>query len=162
MTWGDIAELLGREHRRLEPSSAEMRSLFPNPERAPVAFLELERSTNDSVEAAVRQFSLGRGWPTLTMAERAMVCFRLAFAGPLADLLEVQPARRTGAPEPEAAASPEEDEERLGWLMLYAWEQVGFRGLHESLKRLLGDRGGEDGGGAADKEASPRSGVTGQ
>ncbi len=63
--------------------------------------------------------------------ERTMLCFRLKFAASLASLLAEQPAPWSDKTE------SQHDENRLGWLMLFAWEQEGFSTLHENLGRLI-------------------------
>jgi hypothetical protein len=101
-------------------------------------FLSHERETNKAVEVAVRQFAAERTWPALSPLARTMLCFRLEFAASLAKLLGEQPAPWTDS------AESQKDEDRLGWLMLFAWEQEGFPTLHENLARLIPAR--EDSG----------------
>ncbi len=67
--------------------------------------------------------------------ERTMLCFRLEFAAALAGLLAEQPAPWTDS------AEAQHDEQRLGWLMLFAWEHEGFSLLHENLGRLIPTKG---------------------
>ena len=55
----------------------------------------------------------------------------LGFAASLAGLLAEQPAPWTDS------AELHNDENRIGWLMLFAWEQEGFSTLHENLDRLI-------------------------
>jgi hypothetical protein len=60
-----------------------------------------------------------------------MLCFRLEFAVSLACLLAEQPAPWTDSEE------SQHDENRIGWLMLFAWGEQGFSRLHENLGRLV-------------------------
>ena len=106
-------------------------SFFSFPERLPTAFLSCERETNQAVELAVRQFAANRTWPAMSPIERTMLCFRLEFAAALAGLLAEQPAPWMDT------AEVQHVEQRLGWLMLFAWEQEGFSLLHENLSRLI-------------------------
>jgi hypothetical protein len=63
--------------------------------------------------------------------KRTMLCLRLEFAASLASLLAEQPAPWTDR------AESQHDENQLGWLMLFAWEQQGFSTLHGHLSRLI-------------------------
>lgn len=106
-------------------------SFFTRPEQVAATFLSHERDTNQAVEVAVRQFAAHRTWPVMSPLERTMLCFRLEFAASLASLLAEQPAPWSDK------AESQHDENRLGWLMLFAWAQEGFSTLHENLGRLI-------------------------
>ena len=110
-------------------------SFFPSPEHLPATLLSRERETNRAVEVAVREFAGHRTWPSMTPLERTMLCFRLEFAASLAGLLAEQPAPWTDS------AESQHDENRIGWLMLFAWEQEGFSTLHDNLARLIPTEG---------------------
>lgn len=109
-------------------------SFFPSLEQVASTFLSHEQNTNQAVEVAVRQFAASRKWPAMSPLERTMLCFRLEFAASLATLLTEQPPPWVDSEE------SQHDEERLGWLMLFAWEQEGFSTLHENLGRLIAVR----------------------
>ena len=134
MDWPQIAELCEIEVQRLRSQLPDVCTFFPEPSEVASAFLAYERDTNDAVEAAVRQFAVSRAWPKLSPTERLMLGFRLDFAVGLASLLAQQPAPWTDS---EDAAH---DENRIGWLLLFAWQQEGFSTLHESLIQLLPPR----------------------
>lgn len=110
-------------------------SFFPSPAQLPETLLSQERDTNQAVEVAVRQFAAHRTWPEMSRIERTMLCFRLEFAAALAGLLAEQPAPWMDS------AEAQHDEQRLGWLMLFAWEHEGFSLLHENLSRLMPAKG---------------------
>ena len=110
-------------------------SFFFNPEQVAATFLAHERQTNQAIEVAVRQFAAHRTWPSMTSLERTMLCFRLEFAASLAGLLAEQPAPWTDS------AESQHDENRIGWLLLFAWEQEGFSALHDNLARLIPAKG---------------------
>jgi hypothetical protein len=131
MDWPQIAELCCSELQRFRSDLPQPSSFVPAPERTAETFLELERITNQAVEVAVRQFAMHRNWPAMSPLERTMLCFRLEFACSLASLLAEQPAPWTDCEE------SQDDERRLGWLMLFAWEQYGFSSLHKNLDCLI-------------------------
>jgi hypothetical protein len=131
MNWKEIAELCQRELDRMRADLPAIASFFALPEQVAATFLSHERDTNQSVEAAVRQFAAHRAWPVMSPIERTMLCFRLEFAASLASLLAEQPAPWCDK------AESQHDENRIGWLMLFAWEQEGFSTLHENLSRLI-------------------------
>jgi hypothetical protein len=130
MNWGEIAELCHAESRRIRRELPGMATFFPPRCDIAETFLALERENNDVVGIAVRQFAMHRTWPKMTGVERAMLCFRLDFAATLANLLFEQPAPWTDVED------QGDDEERLGWLMLFAWEHQGFSALHDNLGRF--------------------------
>ena len=134
MDWSQIAGLCQTELERLRADLPATSSFFPSPEQVATAFLSHERDTNQAVEVAVRQFAAHRTWPVMSPLERTMLCFRLEFAASLASLLAEQPAPWTDS------AESQHDENRIGWLMLFAWEQEGFSTLHENLGRLIPHR----------------------
>lgn len=109
-------------------------TLFPDARDVPQAFLAYESATNDTIEVAIRQFAEYRTWPKLTPIERIMLSFRLEFAVSIGSLLCEQPAPWEDA---ETADASRNTEDRLGWLLLFAWGQHGFTGLHDNLRRLL-------------------------
>jgi hypothetical protein len=135
MDWPEIAALCQTELERIRAELPVPVSFFPCPDQLPEAFLSRERDTNQAVEVAVRQFAAHRTWPAMSAVERTMLCFRLEFAAVVAGLLAEQPAPWTDS------ASAQHDEQRLGWLMLFAWEQEGFSLLHENLGRLIPGKG---------------------
>jgi hypothetical protein len=63
-----------------------------------------------------------------------MLCFRLEFAAALAGLLAEQPAPWADISE------TQNDEHRISWLLLFAWEQEGFSLLHDNLDRAAGSQ----------------------
>lgn len=136
MDWGDISELCGQELEAKRALLPPLTSFFPNPERLADTLLTLESETDQAVHAAVNQFAESRTWPQLADKQETLLCFRLEFAAQIADLLFQQPAPWTDSPD------SQHDEERLGWLMLFAWHQVGFQWLYETLARMLGDKSG--------------------
>jgi hypothetical protein len=131
MNWGEIAELCHNESQRIRLELPGMATFLP--QRCDIAetFLALEHETNDVVGVAVRQFAAHRTWPKMTALERNMLCFRLEFAAAVASLLFEQPAPWTDVED------QGDDEERIAWLMLFAWEHQGFSALHENLARLF-------------------------
>jgi len=131
MDWPQIAALCQTELERLRADLPPASIFFPNPGQVAATFLLHERDTNQAVEIAVRQFAAHRTWPVMSPLERTMLCFRLGFAASLAGLLAEQPAPWTDS------AESQYDENRIGWLMLFAWEQEGFSTLHENLDRLI-------------------------
>jgi hypothetical protein len=131
MDWPEIAGLCQTELQRLRADLPSASSFFPNPERVAATFLSHERDTNEAVEVAVRQFAAHRTWPRLSSLEGTMLCFRLEFAASLASLLAEQPAPWADSTE------SQHDENRIGWLLLFAWDQEGFSTLHENLGRLI-------------------------
>jgi hypothetical protein len=132
MNWGEIAELCHTESRRIRRDLPSMATFISTGSDVAETFLARESETNDVVVVAVRQFAMHRTWPKMTVLERAMLCFRLDFAANLASLLFEQPAPWTDVED------QGDDEERLGWLMLFAWEHQGFSSLHDNLQRLVG------------------------
>ena len=135
MDWSEIAGLCQTELERMRADLPAPGSFFPSPDRLPAAFLSCEQETNQAVEVAVRQFAAHRTWPVMSPIERTMLCFRLELAAALAGLLAEQPAPWTDS------AGAQHDEQRLGWLMLFAWGQEGFSLLHETLGRLIPSEG---------------------
>ena len=131
MTWGDLAERCAGELERVRAGLPELSTFFPVASTAAVTLVEHEQATDEAVSAAVRQFASDGTWPQLTGLERTMLSFRLEWAASLASLLEEQP----GTSEP---SEPVGDENHLGWMMLFAWDQVGFPRLQETLERFLG------------------------
>lgn len=131
MDWNEIAELCQKELVRIRADLPAAASFFARPEQVAATFLSHERDTNQVVEVAVRQFAAHRTWPVMSPLERTMLCFRLEFAASLASLLAEQPAPWSDKTE------SQHDENRIGWLMLFAWEQEGFSTLHENLGRLI-------------------------
>ena len=134
MDWTQIAGLCQTELERLRADLPPAASFFASPEQVAATFLLHERDTNQAIEAAVRQFAAHRTWPVMRPIERTMLCFRLEFAASLASLLAEQPAPWTDSTE------AQHDENRIGWLMLFAWGQEGFSTLHENLGRLIPSR----------------------
>jgi hypothetical protein len=135
MDWSEIAGLCQTEFERMRAELPAPVSFFPSPEQLPDTLLSREQETNQAVEIAVRQFAANRTWPTMSPIERTMLCFRLEFAAAIAGLLAEQPPPWTDS------AEAQHDEQRLGWLMLFAWEQEGFSLLHENLGRLVPPKG---------------------
>ena len=135
MNWSEIAGLCQTELQRLRAELPSSGSFFPAPEQLPADFLSRERETTQAVEIAVRHFAAHRTWPAMSPIERTMLCFRMDFAAALAGLLAEQPAPWSDSSE------AQHDENRLGWLLLFAWEQEGFSLLHENLGRLIGTEG---------------------
>jgi hypothetical protein len=131
MNWQEIAGLSQTELERLRADLPASSSFFPSPEQVAATFHSHERDTNKAIEAAVRRFATHRTWPVMSPLERTMLCFRLEFAASLASLLGEQPAPWTDS------AESQHDENRIGWLMLFAWDQAGFSTLHENLDRLI-------------------------
>jgi hypothetical protein len=131
MDWPQIAELCQTELQRLRADGSDFAVFFPVAHEVPMTFLGHERDTNEAVEVAVRVFAAHRSWPPLSPVERMMLCFRLDFAASLATLLAQQPAPWTDAED------SDHDEERIRWLMLFAWENEGFSTLHDNLRRLI-------------------------
>lgn len=131
MDWRQISELCQAELQRLRADLPEPSLFISSPEQTVATFFELEQSTNQKVEVAVRQFAAKRTWPALSVVERTMLSFRLEFAASLSYLLSEQPAPWIDSD------SLQHDEQRLGWLMLFAWEHEGFSTLHENLGRLI-------------------------
>ncbi len=134
MDWPQIAELCETELQGLRYQLPEVYTFFPDAGEVASAFLSYERVTNDAVQVAIRQFAASRIWPELSPAERLMLTFRLDFAAGLAGLLAQQPTPWTDS------GDAAHDENRLGWLLLFAWEQEGFSSLHQNLARLLPPR----------------------
>jgi hypothetical protein len=120
MDWGNIAETLGNEYRRLLHGLPTFAALCAPDETPSAAFLRLEQSTTERVEYAIRCFAQDRQWPDLTATERLMLSFRVEFAGYLADWLAQQPQPSSDTEDPALF------EERVGWLMLFAWCHGGF------------------------------------
>jgi hypothetical protein len=131
MDWPQIAGLCQVELERLRAGLPAASSFFPSAQDVAETFLAHERDTNEVVEAAVQQFADERTWPAMSPLECTMLCFRLEFAASLANLLAQQPAPWTDN------AESQHDENRLGWLMLFAWDQEGFPVLHGNLGRLI-------------------------
>jgi hypothetical protein len=129
MQWGDIAELCGEECRRLQVSAPRLASYFPAGSNTANKLLEFERLNNEAVARAVRQFAQNRTWPELSELEKIMLGFRLEFAGLISQLLSEQPA-------PWTDNEADNVEERVGWLMLFAWENGGFDFMLGALKKL--------------------------
>jgi len=136
MDWPQIAGLCQTELERLRADLPPASSFFASPEQVAATFLSHERDTNQAVELAVRQFAAHHTWPVISPLERTMLSFRLEYAASLASLLAEQPAPWTDN------AESQHDENRIGWLMLFAWEQEGFSTLHENLGRLIPSRDG--------------------
>ncbi len=131
MDWRQISELCQVELQRLRAGLPQPSAFITKPEQVAASLLELEQRTAQAVAVAVRQFAADRTWPAISPVERTMLCFRLEFAASLAYLLAEQPK-----PWIDSEAS-QNDESRLGWLMLFAWEHEGFSMLHENLGRLI-------------------------
>lgn len=131
MNWKELAELCQTELERMRFGLPPVASFFQSSEHVASTFLARERETNQAVEIAIRQFAAHLTWPMMSALERTMLCFRLDFAASLATLLAEQPAPWTGD------GQAQHDENRLGWLMLFAWEQEGFSTLHKNLGRML-------------------------
>jgi len=131
MDWPEIAGLCQKELEGLRAGLPAAAAFFPSGDQVASTFLVHERQTNSAVERAIGQFAADRTWPPMSEIERTMLCFRLEFSAALAGLLAEQPAPWTDSPE------SQNDEDRLEWLMLFAWEQEGFSLLHESLDRLV-------------------------
>jgi hypothetical protein len=136
VNWGELAECCAQELERMRAGLPDAATYFPSAHNVISTLLHHEQSTDGKVSAAIRQFAARRTWPPLTDLERTMLCFRLEWAADLADLLWQQPRPWSDTND------PTHDEERLGWVMLFAWSHVGFPRLHESLQRLLQQRGG--------------------
>jgi hypothetical protein len=134
MDWGDISELCGRELRALRSQGPALHTLFENLADVPDTIIRLEDDTQFGVDAAVREFAEHRRWPTLQPGERAMLTLRLEFAAHLANLLYEQPGSVDDSPD------QQDDEYRLGWLMLFAWDVTGFPRLQETIFRVFGRR----------------------
>ena len=132
MDWEQIGILCQTELEKLEGSLPPLTDFFPSPENAAEAFLRYETETNTAVEVAVRQFAATNEWPSLSPIQKVMLSFRLDFAASTAYLLWQQPAPWTDADQ------PNQRERRLGWLMLFAWENEGFPKLQKTLHRLTG------------------------
>jgi len=139
MDWREISELCQTELEKIRADLPPIGSFFPQSQVAST-FLSNERRTNEAVEVAVRHFAEHRTWPEMSQLERTMLCFRLEFAASLAILLSEQPAPWNDSLE------AQHDEERLGWLMLFAWENEGFSTLHENLRRFVPGEEGKCGG----------------
>jgi hypothetical protein len=132
MDWGEIAELCHDEWDRLRMGCPEPRALFEEPSGALTALLKYEQGATDQLEAAVRQWARDRTWPTLTDVECTLLCLRLEYAGQLAALLYEQPGW---------SSDGDDDESRLGWLMLFAWHEHGFPALQRTLELFVGQGG---------------------
>jgi hypothetical protein len=120
MDWGSIAETMGNEYRLLLPNLPTFAELCGPDETPGATFLRLEQSTTEKVDYAVRCFAQDRQWPDLTAVERLMLSFRVEFAGHLANWLAEQPRPWKDSGDPALF------EERVGWLMLFAWCHGGF------------------------------------
>jgi len=131
MNWEQITALCQTELLKFRRELPEIATFFPQPDHVATAFIDHERDTNDAVEMAVRQFAADRTWPAMTPIERTMLSFRLDFAASVATLLAQQPAPWTDTED------SHHDEERIGWLMLFAWGEEGFSTLHNNLRRLV-------------------------
>lgn len=132
MDWSEIAILCQTELDRFRNELPGAAAELGGNQRVASNFLAQERETREAVESAVRQFSATRRWPSLSSVQRTMLCFRLEFAAALAGLLAEQPA--PWADNGEA----QNDEHRISWLLLFAWEQEGFSLLHDNLDRMAG------------------------
>lgn len=131
MNWEQIKELCQTELQQLREQCPDLATLFEQPSHVAATFLAYERDTNDAIEIAVRQFAVTRAWPPMSPTERVMLSFRLDFAASIASLLAQQPEPWTDTDDPNQA------ECRIGWLMLFAWENEGFSTFHDNLCRLL-------------------------
>lgn len=132
MDWEQICTLCQTELGRLEADLPPIADFFPSQEDAGETFLRCEKETNAAVAFAVRQFAETNEWPSLTPIQKVMLSFRLDFAASMACLLAQQPAPWTDA------GLPNQREQRLCWLMLFAWENEGFPKLQKTLHRLIG------------------------
>lgn len=131
MNWGHIAEMLGEEYLRLKEHVPTFASMCEGNESPADALQRLEESTTERIDHAVRVFAQDRQWPKLTPAEGLMLSFRVDFAGNLADLLAQQPQPWSDTDDPHLF------EERIGWLMLFAWSEVGFAQVINPLRHLM-------------------------
>ena len=134
MDWERICILCQTELEQLEGKLPPFTDCFPSHENAGEAFLRYERETNTAVGFAVRQFAETKEWPQLSPIQKVMLSFRLDFAASIACLLAQQPAPWTDTDQ------PEQREQRLCWLMLFAWENEGFPKLQKTLHRLTGKK----------------------
>lgn len=130
MTWGELSELCESECERIRKDLQPPERFFKSADRALGDLLEYERSTTEGVERATRIFASSRRWPDLSDLERLMLSFRLEFAAATADLLFQQPP-------PWEDSDQDFTEARIGWLMLFAWDQAGFPTMQSSLSVLL-------------------------
>jgi len=132
MDWEQICILCQTELERLEATLPPLTDFFHSHENAGETFLRYERETNAAIAFAVRQFAETSEWPSLSPIQKVMLSFRLDFAASIACLLAQQPAPWTDADQ------PNQREQRLCWLMLFAWENEGFPKLQKTLHRLTG------------------------
>jgi hypothetical protein len=130
MDWEQICILCQTELEQLEGSLPPLTDFFPSLENVGETFLRHERETSTTVAFAIRQFATTNEWPSLSPIQKAMLSFRLDFAASIACLLAQQPAPWTDADQ------PNQREQRLCWLMLFAWENEGCPKLQKILHRL--------------------------
>lgn len=132
MDWKQICILCQTELEQLETTLPRLTDFFHSNEYLGEALLRCEGEANAAVTFAVRQFAETNEWPSLSPIQKVMLSFRLDFAASIAGLLAQQPAPWTDAD------LPNQREQRLCWLMLFAWENEGFPKLLKTLHRLAG------------------------
>ena len=130
MNWEKIGELCQRELEKLEAELPPMSGVFSGGKDVGAMLLNYEKVTNDTMERAIRQFAATEKWPPLNPMEKVMLSFRLGFAASTAYLLKEQPWPWTDA------ERENQKEHRIGWLMLFAWDNDGFPKLQKTIQRL--------------------------
>lgn len=130
MNWEQICILCHTELEQLEAKLPPFTEFFSREDDISEALLRYEQETDAAVAVAVRQFAMTGQWPSLNPIQRIMLSFRLDFAVSMARLLAEQPPPWTDSDR------VDQKEHRLGWLMLFAWDNEGFPKLQKSLERL--------------------------
>jgi len=130
MSWEQICILCQTELKQLETTLPPLTDFFHPHENIIETLVRYEQETESAVSFAIREFAETNKWPPLNPIQKMMLSFRLDFGASIACLLAQQP------PPWIDEETPNQRQHRLGWLMLFAWENEGFPQLQKRLQQF--------------------------
>ncbi|HHY87032.1 MAG TPA: hypothetical protein GYA07_16085 [Verrucomicrobia bacterium] len=124
MSWRKFAQQLEAEWRRWTPPELEAVNPFArDPDDLMQQFKERERHSRPMVDAAIRIFVRGGGWPEMSDDERFFLYKRLYYAWLLLDSFSLEETESRKFISPRREQDPSEV---LEWALIDVWPSLGL------------------------------------